>query len=490
VLFNADIDAGESLTLTGPGQTITLSRSAGLYDFAALAMGRFFVPGSWRIEGNGGANIAPFQAELNLPPAARVANRDSLAMFDRAQDQDVLWDPGGYSGTDVATLTLSLSRLDALGLSASQILCRTPASTGALTIPSNLLQTLPPRIGLPPSRHRAPAEPPRSVFSSAHRWIGRASVLRLLLQRNHLHADSLGMNFLFPLQHSSELFNLPRASLRLFRGLNSPKNRISIGSVQRLKKCRGSRISFQRNLKIARHGCSAGRIICSLHRPFFLAFSTAVSPASRISPLAISFSALSRLIFDQTLLPARGNKSLPPELLALGPRLPVDPPAAQGNFNRFLVRHRPLPRVLLREPEPQARAPSMVLLEPRSPGLFDAKSLTGRSGLFVFNLVGRVGPHPRFYRSLPPPPATVVYSIVWNMSKMIQVRDVPRERYSILKARAARDGMSLSDLIKRELKRAAERPSMAEWLERTQQLRPVPAKRTAAQVIRRLRDAR
>lgn len=73
---------------------------------------------------------------------------------------------------------------------------------------------------------------------------------------------------------------------------------------------------------------------------------------------------------------------------------------------------------------------------------------------------------------------------------MIQVRDVPEQVHNTLKARAAREGMSLSDLIKRELARAAERPSMAEWLERTQQLRSIPAKRTAAQVIRRLRDAR
>lgn len=73
---------------------------------------------------------------------------------------------------------------------------------------------------------------------------------------------------------------------------------------------------------------------------------------------------------------------------------------------------------------------------------------------------------------------------------MVQVREVPEKVHSTLKARAAREGMSLSDLIKRELKRAAERPSMAEWLERTQQLRPVATKRTAAQVIRRLRDAK
>jgi plasmid stability protein len=78
----------------------------------------------------------------------------------------------------------------------------------------------------------------------------------------------------------------------------------------------------------------------------------------------------------------------------------------------------------------------------------------------------------------------------WNMSKMIQVRDVPDQVHSTLKARAAREGMSLSDFIKRELERTAERPTMREWLELTQRARPIPAKRSAAQIVRELRDSR
>jgi plasmid stability protein len=73
---------------------------------------------------------------------------------------------------------------------------------------------------------------------------------------------------------------------------------------------------------------------------------------------------------------------------------------------------------------------------------------------------------------------------------MIQVRDVPESVHGALKARAAREGMSLSDFIKRELERVAERPTMREWLERAQQAKPIPAQRTAAQVIRELRDER
>lgn len=76
------------------------------------------------------------------------------------------------------------------------------------------------------------------------------------------------------------------------------------------------------------------------------------------------------------------------------------------------------------------------------------------------------------------------------MSKMIQVRNVPEPLHSTLKARAAREGISLSDFIKRELEYTAERPSMREWLERTQQAKPIRARQSAAQIVRRLRDTR
>ena len=36
----------------------------------------------------------------------------------------------------------------------------------------------------------------------------------------------------------------------------------------------------------------------------------------------------------------------------------------------------------------------------------------------------------------------------------------------------------------------AERPTMREWLERTQQAKPIPTKQTARQIIRELRDER
>ncbi len=73
---------------------------------------------------------------------------------------------------------------------------------------------------------------------------------------------------------------------------------------------------------------------------------------------------------------------------------------------------------------------------------------------------------------------------------MIQIRDVPDAVHSTLKARAAREGMSLSDLIKRELEGTAERPSMREWLEHTQQVKAISSRLSPAQVVRKLRDSR
>ena len=72
---------------------------------------------------------------------------------------------------------------------------------------------------------------------------------------------------------------------------------------------------------------------------------------------------------------------------------------------------------------------------------------------------------------------------------MVQVRDVPDQSHGVLKARAAREGMNLSDYLKRELEHIAERPSMREWLDLTQKLKPIPAKRSGAQVVRESRDA-
>jgi antitoxin FitA len=74
------------------------------------------------------------------------------------------------------------------------------------------------------------------------------------------------------------------------------------------------------------------------------------------------------------------------------------------------------------------------------------------------------------------------------MSKTVQIRNVPEQVHRILKARAAREGMSLSAFIRRELERSAELPTMREWLDRTARSTPLRTGLTAVQIVRQLRD--
>ena len=48
------------------------------------------------------------------------------------------------------------------------------------------------------------------------------------------------------------------------------------------------------------------------------------------------------------------------------------------------------------------------------------------------------------------------------MSKMIQLRHVPDELHRKLKARAAMEGLSLSEYLLQEVRRVADRPTFAE----------------------------
>lgn len=73
---------------------------------------------------------------------------------------------------------------------------------------------------------------------------------------------------------------------------------------------------------------------------------------------------------------------------------------------------------------------------------------------------------------------------------MIQLRNVPDALHRRLKARAAMSGMSLSDYLLSEIKEIAERPTMAEMLERLGQREPVTVPVDTARLVREERDSR
>jgi antitoxin FitA len=78
----------------------------------------------------------------------------------------------------------------------------------------------------------------------------------------------------------------------------------------------------------------------------------------------------------------------------------------------------------------------------------------------------------------------------FRMSTMVQIRNVPSHLHRELKARAALEGMSLSDYLLRELRQALDRPTLDEIRKRLssrQPVRPHPAPAAAVRAERKSR---
>jgi antitoxin FitA len=76
------------------------------------------------------------------------------------------------------------------------------------------------------------------------------------------------------------------------------------------------------------------------------------------------------------------------------------------------------------------------------------------------------------------------------MSKMIRVRNVPDALHRKLKARAALEGMSLSEYLIAQVRRAAERPSTSELRQRLAERTRVTPSVSPAEAVRAEREAR
>jgi plasmid stability protein len=76
------------------------------------------------------------------------------------------------------------------------------------------------------------------------------------------------------------------------------------------------------------------------------------------------------------------------------------------------------------------------------------------------------------------------------MSVMIQIRNVPADLHRRLKARAAMAGMSLSDYLLDEIRRAAQRPTIDDLRARLAHRSAVRPAEPPAQAVRAEREGR
>ncbi len=73
------------------------------------------------------------------------------------------------------------------------------------------------------------------------------------------------------------------------------------------------------------------------------------------------------------------------------------------------------------------------------------------------------------------------------MPKTVQIRDIDDDIYAALARRAADAGLTVPELLRREVGRLASRPSVDEWLERT---RRRPSTISRAEVVEALEEIR
>jgi len=76
------------------------------------------------------------------------------------------------------------------------------------------------------------------------------------------------------------------------------------------------------------------------------------------------------------------------------------------------------------------------------------------------------------------------------MSKMIQLRHVPENLHRKLKARAALEGLPLSDYLLKEIERMASYPTLSELRERLAGRTPFIPRISPAKVVRAEREGR
>jgi len=74
------------------------------------------------------------------------------------------------------------------------------------------------------------------------------------------------------------------------------------------------------------------------------------------------------------------------------------------------------------------------------------------------------------------------------MARMIQLRHVPDELHRKLKARAAMEGLSLSDYLLHEVERLAERPTLNDLRRRLAQRESVTPRIPPAKAVRAERE--
>ncbi len=76
------------------------------------------------------------------------------------------------------------------------------------------------------------------------------------------------------------------------------------------------------------------------------------------------------------------------------------------------------------------------------------------------------------------------------MSKHVQIREIPEEMHRKLKMRAAAEGLSMSEYLKRLIERDLKRPDWGAIEARMAKMPPITLTESVVDMVRRERDSR
>ncbi|MGB7760838.1 MAG: hypothetical protein WBL61_13475 [Bryobacteraceae bacterium] len=138
------IDAGPSLTVSGPNGTESMNVTPGVipteYAGTLNSVGKFFAPGEYTITGPGGANVGSFTAQFNLITPPTWSNQTGLGTVTLADGLIVNW--GGVLGNNTITIE-GVSATDKTLTNGAAFSCAAPAGAGTFTVPPAVLLALP-----------------------------------------------------------------------------------------------------------------------------------------------------------------------------------------------------------------------------------------------------------------------------------------------------------------------------------------------------------
>jgi uncharacterized protein (TIGR03437 family) len=141
---HASLDAGPSLSLSGPGGAFTLAeKSRGNYQmlFGPASTGQAVPLGTYTISGQGGQDVGPFSGTITIGSHLAISNASALSTIDRTQPLVINW-TGGTSGQYI--LIGGYSPAVEASADPTAFACVADGGAGTFTVPAYILASINP----------------------------------------------------------------------------------------------------------------------------------------------------------------------------------------------------------------------------------------------------------------------------------------------------------------------------------------------------------